>query len=167
MHRFSASKTLGISIDRVWPLLDNFADTWVYHPIVEDSGSLNGTTRGLGAERYCTMYGGEQVQERITEYDAENHRYKVEITDHGPFPLTHMEVWVKVDAEGQNRTTVTFEGGFVPKFGPMGWVMGKLMMKRQFEAMMGQVIDGLESHLKTGLVVGKGGELEDAPAMAA
>ncbi len=158
MHRFQVSKEIAHPLGRVWPLLDNFSNTYVFHPIVERSEAVGPATRGAGARRKCTLYDGGQVQEQITKYEPLEHRYKVEVVDHGPFPLRYMEVWIEAVAEG-NNTRVTYRGGFVPKFGPLGWVMGKLVMKGQFEKMMGSLIDGLNTHLSTGRMIEKNGSL--------
>jgi len=165
MHRFEVQKVIDGSADRVWALLDNFADTYVYHPIVERSTSVNGQTAGRGAERQCEMYGGGAVKERVTEHDASARRYTVEVFDFGPMPLTQMTVEIAVEPAGADRSRVTYAGTFTPRFGPAGWLMAKVMMKRQFERMMGSLIDGVEAHLRTGRLVERGGAL--GPAVAA
>jgi len=43
---------------------------------------------------------------------------------------------------------------FRPKFGPVGWIMGKTVMTRQFTKILGRVLAGLEEHAETGEVVG-------------
>lgn len=167
MHTFSVSKTIDMDVNTTWQIVDDFANTYTYHPLVEHSASLNGQTSGLGASRQCTMYGGKSVQEVITKHDADNMAYTVEVTDHGPFPLTHMVVNIQVKPVDGGRSHVSFTGEFNPKFGPVGWVMGKLVMRRQFESMLSQVIDGLEQYAKTGRVVGQGGKLEPSMSVAA
>lgn len=165
MHQFEVSRVVDHDPARVWAVLDRFADTYVYHPIVESSSALNGVEEGLGAERVCNMYGGGSVKERVVAHDAANRRYDVEVFDFGSMPLRKLGVTVSVTAEGPRRARVTFAGGFEPRFGPAGWVMAKVMMKRQFERMMGQVIDGLAAHLETGREIQKGGAL--GPAVVA
>ncbi len=169
MHEFEVDKEIRGSIDTIWSIIDNFSDTWVYHPIVERSACVNGTRSGLGAQRECQMYDGGTVQERITAYDATERSYTMEVVEIGPFPLNRMVVTVKAEAgRDPNHTRVTYSGGFAPKFGPMGWLMAKTMMLGQFKKMMGQLIDGLEQHALTGRVVGKDGDLETfTPAEAA
>jgi hypothetical protein len=44
---------------------------------------------------------------------------------------------------------------FAPKFGPVGWLMGKTVMKAQFRKTLGSVIHGLETHMRTGAVVSR------------
>lgn len=160
MHSFEVSKVIDAPVDQVWKLVDDFANTYVYHPIVEKSFAVNGKRQGLGARRQCTMYDGNSVQEEVVSHDAANHSYKIEVVDYGPMPLKHMEVTITVEA-AEGGTRLTYAGKMLPKFGPMGWLMAKTMMLGQFRKMMGQLIDGVETHLTTGRIVGKGGELGD------
>ena len=163
MHSLFVQKEINAPLHRTWPLLDNFADTYVYHPIVEKSEAVNGIKKGLGARRQCTMYDGNAVQEEIVKHSEHHHRYQVRVVDHGPFPMKHMELWVEVEPRGEQRCAVTYRGGFVPKYGVLGWLMAKIMMKPMFSKMLSQLIDGVETHLRTGKVVGKGGKVSEAP----
>lgn len=159
MHQIQVERELDHPASTVWALLDDFASTWVYHPIVEHSASTNGVQRGLGAERMCQMYDGAEVRERVVRHDATRMTYGIEVFDHGPFPLTHMEVDITVTPLGAHRCRVTYDGQFQVKFGPMGWMMGKMMMEAQFVKMLGQVIDGAGQHLSTGRIVEQGGTM--------
>ncbi len=68
MHTFRVTRDLDHSATAVWELLANFADTYVYHPVVAFSESVNGQRTGLGAQRRCDLYSGGSVQERIVAY---------------------------------------------------------------------------------------------------
>ncbi len=166
MHALKIQKTINHSPDKVWSSLNNFSDIWMFHPLVANSSSLNDQSCGLGAERQCTLYNGGQLKERVSAHDAENRTLTVEVTDHGPFPLTHMELTMSVEPDGAG-SRVLLEGGFVPKYGPIGWVMGTLMMKPQFEKLLGQLIDGLDTHLSTGRIIEKGGKVGEPLKTAA
>lgn len=167
MHEFEVSKEIKGSIEDVWRVLDAFSDTWVHHPVVEKSHSTNGKKGGLGARRQCVMYDGGKLEEQIVEYNPHDHSYKVEVVEMGPFPLKSMHVTITCVATGASNTRVIYKGGFDPKFGPMGWLMAKMMMVGQFEKMMGGLIDGLEKHLETGRTIGKGGVVENRTASQA
>ncbi|MFT7622186.1 MAG: hypothetical protein ACI9WU_001354 [Myxococcota bacterium] len=166
MHQFNASKDIAVPVDRVWDLLNDFANTYVYHPMVERSSSTNGKRSGLGARRQCTMYDGSTVEEVVTAYDSKARRYSLEVVDFGPMPLKHMSATIAVQPT-LGGARVILSGDFQPKFGPLGWVMAKTMMTVQFNKMMGRLLDGVDEHLKTGRIVGKGGKPGPAltPAM--
>lgn len=168
MHTVTFQRTLAHSPERVWALVDDFSGTWAYHPLVSESPSTNGVERGMGAQRRCQMYTGDAVEERVTAHDASARRYSVEVVDHGPFPVTHMEVDIQVDAAATaGHSVLTYTMSYVPKFGPMGWLMAKVAMNSGMRKMLGQLFDGIESHLETGRVVGKDGVLDEATYEAA
>ncbi|MBX2804164.1 MAG: SRPBCC family protein [Myxococcales bacterium] len=166
MHTFRVTKDIDHAATRVWPLLANFADTYVYHPVVEHSESVNGKRTGLGAQRRCDLYSGGSVQERIVAFREEDMRYRVEVVDHGPFPMEHMEVEIHVEPLPGDKSRVTYAGSFRPKYGPLGWLMAKTMMASQFDKLMGQLIDGVDQHLTTGRLVQRDGALGAALAAA-
>lgn len=159
MHQLNVTREIDASPDQVWGLLDNFADTWIYHPIVAQSESLGGQKTGLGAKRRCTMYDGKQVEECITRYAPEERSYEVTVTDAGRLPLDEMVLSITVYEGAEGHARVEMVGHMQPKYGPVGWLMAKLMMKRQFEKLLAQLIEGMEAHLKTGRVVEEGGRL--------
>jgi hypothetical protein len=47
----------------------------------------------------------------------------------------------------------------MPKFGPLGWVMGKLMMRPMLLRALRGLTKGVDDHMSTGAIVGKGGAL--------
>ena len=159
MHKFTITKEIDAPVDEVWALLDKFSDTYVYHPAVEHSKSVNGKATGLGAQRQCDMYNGVSVQERITDYQPDQRNYQITMVDFGSFPLKQMIVRMGAKPSGQNKTVLTYDGGFQTKYGPMGWMMAKMMMLPMFKKMTRKIIDGIEAHIITGKIVGKNGKL--------
>ncbi len=163
MHHFEIERTLPHSANRVWTLVDDFANTYVYHPIVERSFSVNGKNSGLGAIRQCDLYSGQNVQETVTAHDAAERRYSLEVTE-GQMPVNHMGVEVEVVDAGNGKSTLAYRIDLQPKFGPLGWVMARTMMIPAFKKMLGRVIDGIDQHLTTGQEIGKNGVPHGGPA---
>jgi hypothetical protein len=46
---------------------------------------------------------------------------------------------------------------FQPKYGPLGWLMAQMIMKKQFANTLNRVLEGLDTHLQTGKIIGKNG----------
>jgi hypothetical protein len=46
---------------------------------------------------------------------------------------------------------------FQPKFGPLGWIIGKTVMASQFRKVLTRVLDGLDEYIRTGKPVGQAG----------
>ena len=86
----------------------------------------------------------------------------VEITDPGKFPRKTAIAKLSVRPAGSRRSTVQFGMRFQPKFGPVGWLMGKTVMRSQFRKILGDVLAGLETHPKTGTIVNRKTKLHAA-----
>jgi hypothetical protein len=93
--------------------------------------------------------GGGRIEEEIIDYEPES-AYTVEFTDMGDFPLKENIVEISIAELGDSRTEVTMAARFTPKFGPLGWVMAKVMMKSKFEESFEETLDGLASYVETG-----------------
>ncbi len=154
MHEVQVARTIDVPAEEAWKIIDDFGGIHQYHPLVERSPIKNGVASGLGAERVCHFDNGDAITERITGYEA-GREYTVEITDMGKFPLKAAVGTFGVRPAGKGRSTVQFDFRFQPKFGPIGWLMGKTMMRSQFRKILGDVLAGLETHAKTGTIVSR------------
>ena len=161
MHKVHVHRDIAVSRERTWQILDDFGGIHRFHPLVDSSPVSNGIDSGLDAERVCHFTNGDQISERITEYDA-GRSYTVEITDPGKFPLKKGVARLTVEPLTESRSRVHFEMSFEPKYGPLGWLMGKTVMRAQFGRILKDVLAGLESHARTGRIVGQSA----APALA-
>jgi hypothetical protein len=158
MHNVHVNHKINSNPKKIWEVLDKFGGISAYHPLVKTSPIANGVESGLGAERVCHFEDGNSIKERIVEYDA-GKSYKVSIIDAGAFPLNEAIATLSVKPISNNESNVSFDMNFKPKFGPMGWLMAKLMMEGQFKKTLSSVLQGLEDHIRTGKVVGKNGVL--------
>ena len=154
MHEVKVARTIDVPADEAWKILDDFGGIHQYHPLVERSPIKNGVASGLGAERVCHFDNGDAITERITDYEA-GKGYTVEITDLGKFPLKAAVGTFGVQPAGNGRSTVRFDFRFQPKFGPIGWLMGKTVMRSQFRRIVADMLAGLETHAKTGAIVSR------------
>lgn len=161
MHELSISKVIDAPKSRVWEELNDFGSIYKVHPMIETSPITNGISSGDGAQRTCVMYNGGEIKERVFDH-FEGQKYSVEVIDPGPFPIEKSFVTISVTEISLNQTRVGFDMRFQPKYGAIGNAMAKLVMKKQFTSILTGVIDGLETHIKTGQIVGKKGKLEAA-----
>lgn len=169
MHTVSVTRTIDTPVATVWNTIDDFGNVYRFHPDLEHSESINDAVTGEGAQRQCDFYDGGTIREEVIESVPEQ-RQVTNVFDLGSFPLKEMVGTFDLEPIDENSTEVTFTMAFVPKYGPVGWLMTKVMMKSQFRDIAEGIIGGLDTHLQTGDVVGQNGdpELVDAPsAMAA
>ena len=154
MHHVSVNHKINAPAAKVWEVLDKFSEIYKYHPFVKHSENLNQQDSGLGAERSCHFEDGNIIKERIIAYEKDK-SYHVEIYDPGNFPLHKAIALLDVKPEGKNISIVTFNMSFQPKYGPAGWLMAKMMTKKQFASILKKVLQGLDTHLQTGGIIGK------------
>lgn len=152
MHKIVVERELQVPVAKAWRILDDFGGVYRYHPNVERSPIDNGIASGLGAERVCHFDNGDQIKERVTDYEA-GQEYTVEIIDPGKFPLRTAKARLSLTSVDEDRSRATFEMNFHPKYGPLGWVMGATVMQTQFRKVLSGVLAGLEMHATTGEVV--------------
>lgn len=144
MHRASVSKNMQVTPEQAWDALNDFGGIHKYHPLVNTSPIINGKSSGLGAERVCNFHDGNAIKERIVDY-TENQGYSVDIIDPGKFPLKSAVAHITITPASDHTTDINFAMEFQPKFGPIGWAMGKLIMEKQFEKILGNVVDNMEA----------------------
>ena len=154
MHHVHVDRVIDQPADAVWSILDDFGSVFRFHPLVEKSPISNGISSGLGAGRVCHFDDGSSIREEITAYEP-GRGYEVEIVDLGQFPLKRAVARLSVEPLSDARSRVGFDIAFRPKFGPLGWIMGKTLMVPQFRKTLKRVLEGLETHLRTGEVVSR------------
>ena len=159
MQHVKVSKIVDAKPNDVWSVLNRFDETYIYHPFVETSKSLNGISSGVGAKRECVMYGGQRLEETVTEHDAQNSTYLVEVLEFGPLPVTAMKVRITLAEAGADRTNVTYDCWFSPRFGIVGRLVLPTILKPQLRKMLNALIDGVGAHIRTGRLVENGGQL--------
>ncbi len=59
-------------------------------------------------------------------------------------------VTIRTEKRSADKTDVTFSIDYSLKFGPVGWLMSAVMMKRMFRGVFGDALAGLSHHLETG-----------------
>jgi hypothetical protein len=156
MFQVEVNHKINAPAEKVWQTIDKFGQVYTYHPLVKHSKSINDLPTGQGAERTCHFEDGNIIKERIINYE-DNKKYQVEIYDPGKFPLQKAIGTLEVRSDDKARSNVTFIMDFQPKFGPIGWLMAHMVMKKQFSKILSKVLQGLDTHIQTGQIVGKSG----------
>ena len=156
MFKVEVQHKINAPAENVWKTIDDFGNVFNFHPMVKHSESINDLPTGVGAERTCHFEDGNQIEERIIDYKI-NKEYQVDIYDMGKFPLNKAIATLGINHDDDQETTVYFVMDFQPKFGPLGWLMAQMVMKKQFASILYKVLQGLDTHIQTGKIVGKNG----------
>lgn len=164
MSKIIVEKTVSRPVADVWEAISDFGGIYKFHPAVARSPLKGAQAGGIGAQRTCHFHDGNHVVEKVVGWE-EGKSMEVNIVE-GSMPLNCAEATIAIHEDGPSQTTVTFTIGYEPKFGPVGRVMDVLMMRGQFRKMIGGILDGLDTFLATGKVIGRDGQPEAGTAAA-
>jgi hypothetical protein len=116
---------------RVWALLSDLTAVARYNPGVR-SASIEGTARaGVGARRACELLPEGRVVERVTHWE-EQRALGLEVAE-SDWPIHFMHWVTRLEADGP-RTRITQDLEYRVKFGPVGWLLDRLVMKRKLKS---------------------------------
>ena len=160
MHHVNVTRDIQISKESVWLALKDFAGIYKYNPGVKSSELLSRQPIGVGAQRICHFYDGSSLKETITHYN-EQQGYRFELSEFS-LPLKKAFTEFSISPMGEHGCRVTVTLSFIPKMGPLGWVMAKVLMKPMLTKALKGLTKGLEDHVKSGLIVSQDGSLVPA-----
>jgi len=146
-------KTLKVNVpaEKVWQVLEDYNNIERFAITIKSSASANEICSGLGAKRTCTFNDGSSLVEEIIEYQ-EGQGYKMDISNHS-MPLKSMQAEMKVTPIDECSSEIYMSAEFVVKGGPLGWVMGQLIMQPVMKAIFKKVMTGLAYHSATGELI--------------
>jgi hypothetical protein len=129
--------------DRIWGLLADLTAVAQYNPGVA-AASLQGTQRsGVGAMRRCDLKPKGRVAERVTVWE-EGRAVGLEVAE-SDWPIHFMRWVTRIEpAEGGCRITQELE--YRVKFGPLGWLLDRLVMERKLRSTLDEVLASLVRH---------------------
>ncbi|MGR3316865.1 MAG: SRPBCC family protein [Candidatus Anammoxibacter sp.] len=139
-------------VDRVWEVISNYGDVHLYHPMVKSAPILSANDKGVGAKRRCEFYDKSSLVEEVTNWD-EGRSISFVLSEMSSMPLKKANATIKVEPVDSKTSLVSINMNFVVKWGPLGWMMGKLMMKPMMKKMFTNVLKGLEYYAVTGKAV--------------
>jgi len=145
MQTAKATGIIDTRLENAWRSIDDFGNIADFHPHLISSHIVGEQTSGEGTQRVCRFETGGEIRERVTRY-LPGRGYSVTIEDTGSFPISTGIARLYLAPTDDGRTRVDFSLQFLPKFGPIGSVLGRFVMKPRFERVLRDVIRGLEQH---------------------
>lgn len=141
----------------VFNTINDFGSVHQWNPYVRTVDLLSENNGGLGSERICYFYDGQELHEKITGFN-DGAYIDVNLIN-PPFPVTNMIAKLKVDEEHDNLSRVTMSFEYKVKFGVLGKLMNSMMIKSQFVKTGERVLKGLSEKLLNNNYVGRGGKV--------
>lgn len=152
-HHCENTLRVNVPAEKVWQVLEDYSGIEKFAMTIKSSASVNDISSGLGAKRSCTFNDGSSLVEEIIEYQV-GQGYKMDISNHS-MPLKSMQAEMKVTAIDENSSEIYMSADFVVKGGPLGWVMGQLIMRPVMKGIFKKVMTGLAYHSVTGKLIGE------------
>ena len=151
MTQIKSEIRINASKEKVWEVLADFGGVSKWAPTVAKSFTTTTATEGVGSERKCEIPGFGNVSERITEWDeGKLIRYAVEAEGVGPIKSAASEFSIRREGED---TLATMTVNFQMKFGLIGALMDRLMVRRKISKQIHITLAGLKHHVETGELV--------------
>ena len=155
MSIISVSREIPASVSEVWALLADFGGIHRYNASVETSPINEGTPpSGIGSERTCHLYDGNHLQERVVN-SIEEKMLTVDIFE-SSMPLKSAQGIMTLESLSPNSMRITASMDYDVKYGPVGVILDRLMIKRMLEPGLNGLLAGIDHHIMTGETIGKG-----------
>jgi Polyketide cyclase / dehydrase and lipid transport len=133
--------------ENIWVVLADLEAVQHYNPTVR-TAAVKGTRRtGVGAERVCDLLPKGRVVERVTHWE-DGRAVGLEIAE-SDWPIRFMRWVTRIERKGSG-SLITQELEYALKFGPVGWVLDKLVMKRKLTATLDDVFARLARRAEAG-----------------
>jgi len=152
-HHVEKSIKVNIPAAKIWQVLQDFSSVEKFAMTITTSPVIGEIRSGLGAKRLCTFNDGSSLVEEIIEYQ-EGQSFTMELSEF-KLPLKSMRAQMGVKTLNANSSEIYMSADFVVKAGPLGWLMGSLIMRPVMKGVFSKLLNGLAFHCVTGERVGE------------
>lgn len=139
MNSFKASRLIEAPPEAVWSVLDDVGSIAEWNPCVKQSHRTSPEATGLGATRHCDLGKAGSLDEEIVAYHPKE-AITFRIT-RSNMPFARADIHFTLTPE-EDGTRVTVNPIYRMKFGPLGWLMDVLMVRRIYRRGMEQLLEG-------------------------
>ncbi len=157
MTTVKATRTINAPSSKIWTVMSDFSNIQIFHPNVQDVDQLSEVDRGLGAARRCNFYNGGSAVEKIIAWDDERQFFTCTVTELAA-PILDATAAMGVNEIDSHHSEVYVEMSYVPKWGIFGKILDVLMLRMGMRYTFNKVLKGLEQHVETGALIGRGGK---------
>ncbi|MEO1421473.1 MAG: SRPBCC family protein, partial [Pseudomonadota bacterium] len=101
---------------------------------------------GVGSRRRNFFENGTSITEEVIEWNP-NASQRIVGSEFGPIPLRSLVAQIDIIPENTEKTTLQWSLEFKVKYGPVGWLMGQLLMKRAFGTVVAGNLDAVADRI--------------------
>jgi len=144
---------LNIAKERAWEIIADLGGIVNFHPFVTNSYYTSDSLAGEGAARVCEFGPSQVINERAIAWnDGENFTLDISFIKGPKPPVNYLHGTMGV-RETANGSAVYLEIEYQTKFGPIGAIMDRMMMRPQYEKLIDGVMKGLRHYTDSGETV--------------
>lgn len=145
MATFTTSTIINAPADQVWATLADIGSISVRNPGVTDSHLTSDVDSCLGATRHCDLGSRNYLKEEVVEF-VSGEALTMRITKTN-LPFQNADIRFHLKPQGV-ATRVSVSPDYQLKFGPIGGLMDRLMVRRTYEKGMASLLRGLKDHIE-------------------
>lgn len=131
-------------IEKIWGILANVGGLQNYDPTILKSSVTSENTNGLGASRKVDMKDGKHWFNERTTVCKTNEALAYQLTECN-FPINALQHSYRFERI-ENQTKVLQKMEYEVKYGLLGKLMDKLILKKQFDAGIKKFFAGLKEY---------------------
>ncbi len=146
MSEFTDSIEISAAPEQVWAVLADLGSIFDWNPGVEHSEQTSAGDVGIGATRRCGLGGKNYLKEEIVVFEP-NRRLTIRIIDTN-LPFNSADIRFSLESDG-SHTIVTVSPDYELKFGVVGRILDRLMVRTQYRKAMRGLLQGLKAHIET------------------
>ncbi|KGJ90941.1 SRPBCC family protein [Colwellia psychrerythraea] len=147
-HHTENTIKVNIPAAQIWQVLADFSSVERFATTIKTSPIVGDINSGLGAKRLCTFNDGSSLVEEIIDFQ-DGQGFKMELSEFS-LPLKSMFAEMGVKEIDANTSELYMSADFVVKGGPLGSLMGHLIMRPVMKGVFKKLLTGLAYHCVTG-----------------
>ncbi|MEW5008836.1 MAG: SRPBCC family protein [Cycloclasticus sp.] len=152
-HHIEQTIKVNVPAEKIWHVMQDFSSVEKFATTIKTSPVINDINSALGAKRLCTFNDGSSLVEEIIEF-KEGEGFKMVLSEYS-LPLKSMCAEMRVKEIDANSCELYMSSDFVVKAGPLGWLMGFVLMRPMMKSVFKKLMRGLAYHTVTGKRVGE------------
>lgn len=152
-HHTENTLKVNIPAEKIWQVLADFSSVEKFATTIDSSPIVGDIQTGLGAKRLCTFNDGSSLVEEIIEF-KDGQGFKMALSEFS-LPLKEMQAQMGVKKIDDNSCEIYMSADFIVKAGPLGWLLGHLIMRPVMKGVFKKLMSGLAYHCVTGKLVGE------------
>jgi len=139
--------------EHVWAVLADLEAVRHYNPTVRTAAVRGARRAGIGAERVCDLVPKGRVLERVTHWE-DGREVGLEVAE-SDWPIRFMHWVTRIEPKG-GGSLISQNLEYQLKFGPLGWLLDKLVMKRKLTATLDDVFARLAKRAEAVFAAARG-----------